>query len=103
MGCSRFGDSALEITPAVFSECQGTDIVVHVAWDATRFADGKEVKLFVYKPGQLPKLWMVTAPKGSADTGQWASDGWTVTLENAKGRVIGMRTLQTTACAADSD
>lgn len=101
-GCARFGDATLEITPTAFSECQGDDIVVHVAWDASRLARGKNVRLFVYKPGQLPKLWMAAAPKGAADTGQWASDGWTVMMKDAKGRVIGMRTLQTTACAADS-
>lgn len=102
-GCARFGDSALVITPTVFSECQGTDIVVHVAWDATRQVRQQNVKLFVYKPGQLPKLWMVAAPKGTADTGRWASDGWTVMLEDAQGRVLGMRTLQATPCSRAPD
>lgn len=101
-GCSHFGDSTLEITPAEFPECHGPDIVVHVAWNASRSAEGENVKLLVYKPGQLPKLWMVAPPKGEADTGQWASDGWTVMLENAHGKLLGTRTLQTTPCPGES-
>ena len=97
-GCSRFGNGMLEITPAVFSECQGVNISVHVAWDATSVVEHGTVKLFVHKPGHLPVLWRQSPPKGEADTGEWASDGWTITLVDDDHDVLSTRTLQTTPC-----
>lgn len=96
-GCSHFGNAELQITPAVFSECAGPDIVVHVAWNATRKTRAP-VNLFVHKPGQTPVLWRQGEPKGEADTGAWASDGWTVDLVDQHGRLLATRTLVTTAC-----
>ena len=96
-GCSHFGNSDLQITPAVFPECTGPDIVVHVQWDATSVTR-HPVNLFVHKPGQAPTLWRQDAPKGKADTGKWASDGWTVSLQTKDGRLLATRTLQTTPC-----
>lgn len=96
-GCSHFGNAELQITPSVFSDCAGPDIVVRVAWNATK-ATQKPVKLFVHKPGQPPVLWRQGAPEGEADTGAWASDGWTVDLVDDRGRLLATRTLVTTAC-----
>lgn len=101
-GCSHFGNHALQITPAVFSECEGTNIAVNVKWDATSVGNGGAVRLFVYKPGQVPTLWQLAAPKGEAHTGKWASDGWTVTLVGDHGKLLGVRTLQSTPCPPSS-
>jgi len=97
-GCSRFGNSMLEIAPTVFSECRGVNISVHVAWDATSVVKRGTVQLFVHKPGHLPTLWRQGPPKGEADTGEWASDGWTITLVDDDHNVLSTRTLQTTPC-----
>lgn len=98
-GCSHFGNDMLEITPAVFSECQGPDIVVHVGWNATRAVKRGGVGLIVYKPGQRPVLWKHGKPKGEADTGKWASDGLTAVLVRDNGRLLATRTLESTPCA----
>lgn len=97
-GCARFGDDMLQITPESFSACQGTNTVVHVKWDASSVVKNGGVRLWVYKPGNTRVLWMQAGAKGEAATGRWASDGWTVKLVSDKGRLLGMRTLQTTAC-----
>lgn len=99
-GCSHFGNGMLQITPAVFSDCRGTNIVVHVKWDATSAVKSGGVQLFVYKPGRQPELWMQVPARGEADTGQWASDGWTITLVDDRGKLLAMRTLQSTVCPA---
>lgn len=99
-GCSHFGNDMLQITPATFSDCQGADIVVLVKWDATSVVRSGGVQLFVYKPGRQPVLWAQAPAKGEADTGQWASDGWTVTLVDDRGKLLATRTLQSTACPA---
>lgn len=98
-GCAQLGNSMLEFSPASFSDCEITNIVVNVRWDATSKTD-EPVTLLVYKPGKKPVAWMADlAPKGEADTGKWMSDGSTMRLVDAHGRVLAMRTMQTTACA----
>lgn len=97
-GCSHFGNDMLEISPAVYPECRDPDIAVRVQWDATAVVKGGGVQLFVYKPGVQPKLWIQAPAKGEAETGQWASDGWTVILLDDRGKLLATRTLQTTAC-----
>lgn len=97
-GCSHFGNDMLQITPAAFSDCQGANIVVHVKWDATSVVKSGGVRLFVYKPGRQPALWVQASASGEADTGLWASDGWTVTLVDDHGKLLATRTLQSTAC-----
>lgn len=99
-GCSHFGNDMLQITPATFSDCQGANIVVHVKWDATSVVKSGGVRLFVYKAGRQPALWVQASAKGEADTGLWASDGWTVTLVDDHGKLLATRTLQSTACPA---
>lgn len=99
-GCSRFGDSMLEIAPTSFSECEGPNTVVRVTWNATSVVHNGHVRLFVYKPGGRPRLWIEAAPAGSAETGRWASDGWTVTLVGDEDRLLAMRTLQSEPCVA---
>lgn len=96
--CSHFGNGMLEISPAVYPDCQAPDIAVRVTWDATAVVKGGGVQLLVYKPGRQPKLWLQAAAKGEAETGQWASDGWTVILRDEHGKLLATRTLQTTAC-----
>lgn len=95
--CSHVGNDRLEISPAVFSECNGPNTVVRVTWDATPLTT-KPIDLFVHKPGQRPILWRQDAPKGAADTGHWASDGWTVTLVDSHGRLLATRTLESRPC-----
>jgi hypothetical protein len=96
-GCSRFGNSMLEFTPASFPDCKGPNIVVHVRWNASGKTKDK-VTILVYKPGHAPVIWMSAAPKGQGDTGKWMSDGSTMRLIDAKGRLLAMRTLTTTLC-----
>lgn len=98
VGCSRFGNAMLQFSPASFSDCKGPNIVVHVSWDAMRKTKGP-VTILVYKPGRPPVVWMPNvAPAGAHDTGEWMSDGSTMRLVDAKGRLLAMRTLETTAC-----
>lgn len=101
-GCSHFGNDMLEITPTSFPECQAPNIAVHVRWNAEPVVKDGGVQLFVYKPGGEPRLWMLAGPQGDADTGLWASDGWTVVLLDDHGKLLATRTLQTTACPAVS-
>jgi hypothetical protein len=97
-GCSRFGNPMLQFSPASFPECKGPDIVVHVSWNATGKTKGP-VNILVYKPGHAPTVWTSSAtPKGQQDTGAWMSDGSTMRLVDAKGRLLAMRTLVTTPC-----
>lgn len=97
-GCSRVGNSMLEFSPAVFSECEGVNIVAHVRWDATSKTH-EPVTLLVYKLGKKPTVWMRNVdPKGAEDTGKWMTDGSTMRLVDAKGRLLAMRTMQTTEC-----
>lgn len=100
--CSHVGNDRLEISPKVFSECGGPNTVVRVTWDATPLTT-KPVDLFVHKPGQRPTLWRQDAPKGAADTGHWASDGWTVTLVDSSGRLLATRTLESRPCDKGPD
>lgn len=92
----------LEISPPEFSACQGPDVVVGVSWDASSVVKHGGVSLFVYRPGQKRTLWIKGGPKGTAQTGKWASDGWTVVLVNDQGKLLATRTLQTTPCEAGS-
>lgn len=91
--------ASLDITPTVFSECKGPNVVVHVKWDASSVTK-KPVYLLVHKPGQAPSVWLMAAPKGEADTGKWASDGWTVALADSRHRRLAKRTLETVPCDA---
>lgn len=100
-GCARLGNAELQFTPSVFSECEGPDIVVSVAWDATLQTQGP-VFLEVHRLGQRPQLWMETAASGHSDTGDWMSDGTTIELRDDKGRLLAMRTLEMTPCPADA-
>jgi hypothetical protein len=97
-GCSRFGNSMLQFSPSSFPECKGTNIVVHVSWNATKKTKGP-VNILVYTPGHTPKVWASNAaPTGQQDTGEWMSDGSTMRLVDAKGRLLALRTLVTTPC-----
>lgn len=98
-GCARIGNSELQFTPAVFPECNGPNIVVDVAWDATAHTR-EPIRLMVYKPGNRPKLWYQGAPKGSLDTGKWMADGSTMELLDAQGNLLAMRTLETVPCGS---
>lgn len=100
-GCSAFGGSDLEFTPAKLPSCKGPLIVVHVRWDfeaETR----KPVRIYVSSPGGAPKLWNMSAPKGEANTGRWMHDGSTITVRSSKGRLLGIRTLEATPCRKSS-
>lgn len=96
-GCSRAGNSMLEFSPASFPECKGPNIVVRVSWDATE-KTRKNVRIQVYKPGKTPNTWYMGPPKGQRDTDQWMADGSTMRLLDAKGRLLAMRTMETTPC-----
>jgi len=86
-----------EVTPASFPECEGPNIVAHVAWDASRVAKD-HVLIFTYKMGNRPKLWSASPVKGEADTGKWVADGSTVELVDDQNRVLAKRTMQSTPC-----
>lgn len=101
VGWLRFGRVSLEIEPTVFAACKGPNTVVHVRWDAISLTKGT-VYLLIHKPGQAPTVWLAVAPKGEADTGKWASDGWTVALADSHHRRLAKRTLETVPCGADS-
>ncbi len=96
-GCSRAGNSMLQFSPASFPECKGPNIVVRVSWDATKKTK-KDIRIQVYKPGKTPNIWYMGPPKGQRDTGAWMADGSTMRLLDAKGRLLAMRTLETTPC-----
>lgn len=96
-GCSAFGSSELEFDPAKLPACKGPLIVVHLRWNF-QAETGKPVRIYVSSPGEVPKLWSVTGPKGDANTGRWMHDGSTITVRNSKGRLLGIRTLETTSC-----
>jgi hypothetical protein len=88
----------LQFTPASFPECKGPNIVVNARWNATGKTKDK-ITILVYKPGHAPAIWMSNAaPTGQSDTGEWMSDGSTMRLIDAKGRLLAMRTLVTTPC-----
>jgi hypothetical protein len=96
-GCTQFSSSALEFTPAALPACEASLIAVHVRWDfhaVTR----EQVSLYISSPGGTSKLWVTAAPKGETNTGRWMHDGSTVTVRNSKGKLLGIRTLETTSC-----
>lgn len=96
-GCSRFGNSMLEFSPASFPDCKGPNIIVHVDWDATSRTK-QNISIQVYKPGKSPTVWYMGPPKGQRDTGKWMADGSTMRLIDSKGKLLAMRTLETTLC-----
>lgn len=96
-GCSRFGSPALQFSPAMFPDCEDPNIVVHVSWDATGVTT-ESITIQVYKPGHAPTVWYKGPPKGQRDTGKWMADGSTMRLLDSQGRLLAMRTLQTTPC-----
>lgn len=97
-GCGRFGSSALVFAPATLPACKGPLISVHVRWNAEAETSGP-VSIYVSSPEEPRKLWLIAAPKGERNTGRWMHDGSTLTLRNAKGRVLAVRTLETASCA----
>ncbi|KAF1686611.1 hypothetical protein B1992_06780 [Pseudoxanthomonas broegbernensis] len=95
-GCSR-NDVLLEIQPAQVSECD-LPVAVQVTWDAS--GRGLDLaQLEVHNPGRRPTLWIQNAAVGSAATGKWAMDGFTVTLRTREGRELARRSLTTTPCS----
>lgn len=96
-GCSRFGNSMLQFSPESFPDCKGPNIVVQVSWNATSKTK-QNVRIQVYKPGKSPTVWYMGPPKGQRKTGKWMADGSTMRLISAKGKLLAMRTLETTPC-----
>lgn len=98
-GCSAFGSSELEFTPATLPACEGPLIVVHLRWNFEAETE-KPVRIYISSPGEVPKLWSITGPKGEASTGRWMHDGSTITVRSSQGRLLGIRTLETetTSC-----
>ena len=95
-GCSAFGSSELEFNPAKLPTCKGPLIVVHLRWNFEAETK-KPVRIYISSPGEVPKLWSITGPKGEANTGRWMHDGSTITVRSSKGRLLGIRTLETEA------
>lgn len=97
-GCTQFGNAQLQFTPSSFPTCKGPNIVVDVSWDATSRTK-QPIHLMVNKPGGQPRLWIEAPPKGHRKTPKWMSDGTTMQLRNAHGKLLAERTLTTTACS----
>lgn len=94
------GDPAqvkLVMQPEVVRACT-TPVVTAVEWDVGQ-TGVKGVSLEVHNLGRPPKLWVQGGPRGQADAGAWAHDGYTVTLKSADGRVLARRTLTTEPCS----
>lgn len=96
-GCSAFGSSELEFTPAKLPTCKGPLIAVHVRWNFEAQTN-ERVRIYISSPGGPPKVWNVAAPKGEASTGRWMHDGSTITVRSSKGKLLGVRTLETAPC-----
>jgi len=96
-GCYAFGSSALEFTPSKLPSCKGPLISVHVRWDFAAVTRGP-VHIYVSSPGGTPKLWSIAKPEGEMDTGRWMHDGSTIIVRSSKGKLLGLRTLETTTC-----
>ncbi len=97
-GCGRFGSSALVFVPPKLPACEGPLTSVHVRWNVEA-QTSSPISIYVSSPEEPRKLWLIAAPKGEKDTGRWMHDGSTLTLRNAKGRVLAVRTLETASCA----
>ncbi|WP_447730892.1 hypothetical protein [Pseudoxanthomonas suwonensis] len=86
----------LSMQPERVRTCE-TPVATVVEWDASAIRVGS-VKLEVNNLGRPPKLWVQAGRRGSAETGAWAHDGYTVTLKTPDGRVLARRTLTTEPC-----
>ncbi len=93
--CSREA-AVLVLSPARVSAC-AQPVALDVQWDATRL-NLKRVKLEVNDIGRKPQTWHLAEARGQAQTGVWASDGFTVTLKAMNGVVLARRTLTTSPC-----
>lgn len=88
----------LSMQPEVVSACT-TPVATAVEWDVGG-AGVQGVKLEVHNLGRPPKLWVQGGPRGKAEGGAWAHDGYTVTLKSSEdGRVLARRTLTTEPCS----
>ncbi|TNY25663.1 hypothetical protein [Fulvimonas soli] len=85
------------MTPSNFSECGGPNVVAHVKWRASDNPDDP-ISIYVSSVGQPPKLWYTGAHSGELDTGPWMSDGATLLLQDARGKVLARRTMTSTDC-----
>lgn len=96
--CSRGGGAILELEPSVVSACR-LPTAVDVTWDASSLGL-KLAVLEVNNPGRRPKLWIQGDSVGSQRTGEWAHDGFTVTLRSMNEVELARRTLTTIPCAS---
>jgi hypothetical protein len=90
----------LSVTPSTFPACGQGDIVVHVKWDMRGTASGHYVLLEGRQLGLLPRIFAPGTLAGEIDTGRWVNDGTTIIVTDEKGRVLAMRTIESTECPA---
>jgi hypothetical protein len=86
----------LELVPATVSACEKSPVATTVRWDASRLGL-KSVRLEVNNVGSPRKVWQIRGSRGSAKTGKWAQDGYTVSLM-WRNFVLKKRTLTTEPC-----
>jgi len=93
--CSRDGVH-LQLEPAVVRECE-LPVATRVSWDVTRMGL-KHVDIEVANLGEAPKFWTDGEATGTATSGAWAQDGYTVMLKAKNGVELARRTMTTVPC-----
>jgi hypothetical protein len=86
----------LELVPATVSACEKFPVATTVRWDASGLGL-KSVRLEVNNVGSRRKVWQIRRSSGTAKTGKWAQDGYTVSLM-WRNFVLKKRTLTTEPC-----
>lgn len=86
----------LELDPAIVSACEKFPVATTVHWDVSGLGL-KSVQLEVNNVGSPRKLWQISGSRGTAKSGKWAHDGYTVSLV-WRDFVLKKRTLATEPC-----
>lgn len=87
---------SLTVVPDVLRRCEpGAVVTVH--WSRDDPGAG-HVHLRVRNVGEKPKLWLQAEPTGTATTGPWVSEGFTIFLEDVDGTLLARTTLAAEDC-----
>ncbi|MFZ2236975.1 MAG: hypothetical protein WBP11_14055 [Dokdonella sp.] len=87
---------SLTLSPNVLRLCDPAAAIT-VRWNVERPPIDR-IQLMVRNVGARPKLWLRAAATGEATTGPWATEGFTIFLEDLDGNLLARASLPAVSC-----
>jgi len=95
-GCGR--SVSFEVSPMHFFECHGPNTEVRVKWRVPHRIK-LPISIYVSRLGHPPVPWYASSERvGEQTTGVWISDGSSLMLRDAHGKVLARRTVTSDDC-----